>query len=246
MRCGIICCHVQRTTGSELVKVGYYVAVTRIPTGLKRRRGVDVDETTWDISDHVLWIDGPMALTAAYTLSELEVSRASLLSPYTPRLPTTFPTHFYQQSHSLSFCKQYLYGRYAFAGRKVACQSTSFSCFLLILGYDACRRKTSTTLRGKRRVRSIFLRAKPETLTNAVDKKCAIKQCRARIYVCTPQIGIGLILYVRPTSDSEVEEAKGDSSGAMAPPPVPPAKKVRISLRLSLLGVNAHLFLCSS
>lgn len=164
-----------------------------------------------------------------------------------PRLPTTFPTHFYQQSHSLSLCKQqYLNGRYAFAGRKVACQSTSFSCFSLILGYDACRRKTSTTLKGKRRVRSIFLHAKPETLTNAVDKKCAIKQCRARIYVCAPQTGIGLILYVRPTSDSEIEEAKGDSSGAMAPPPVPPAKKVRISFGLSFLGVNAHLFPCSS
>ena len=136
---------------------------------------------------------------------------------------------FLPTSHSLSFCKQqHLYGRYAFAGRKVACQSASFSWFLLILGYDPCRRKTSTTLRGKRRVRSIFLRAKPETLMNAVDKKCAIKQCRARIYVCAPQTGIRLILYVRPTSDSEIEEAKGDSSGAMAPPPVPPAKKVRV------------------
>lgn len=48
-------------------------------------------------------------------------------------------------------------------------------------------------------------------------------------YIClrTPD-GIGLILYVRPTSDSEIEEAKGDSSGAMAPPPVPLAKKVRV------------------
>jgi len=32
-----------------------------------------------------------------------------------------------------------------------------------------------------------------------------------------------------PTSDSETEEAKGDGSGAMAPPPVPPAKKTQRS-----------------
>lgn len=37
-----------------------------------------------------------------------------------------------------------------------------------------------------------------------------------------------LILYVRPTSDSEAEETKGDTSRAMAPPPLPLAKKVRI------------------
>ena len=103
-----------------------------------------------------------------------------------------------------------------------------FGWFLLILGYDTCRRKTSTMLKGKRKVRSKFSYAKPETLTNVIDKKCTIKQCRARIYVCAPQTGIGLILYVRPTSDSEIEEAKGDSSGAMAPPPVPLAKKVRV------------------
>jgi hypothetical protein len=48
------------------------------------------------------------------------------------------------------------------------------------------------------------------------------------VSVCAPETGIGLIVYVRPTSDSEAEEAKGDGSGAMAPPPVPPAKKVRV------------------
>ncbi len=48
------------------------------------------------------------------------------------------------------------------------------------------------------------------------------------VALCAPETGIGLIVYVRPTSDSEAEEAKGDGSGAMAPPPVPPAKKVRI------------------
>jgi hypothetical protein len=185
--CGIICYHVRRITGSELVKVGYYVAVAS-----EYSKGFENEpDGTWDISDHVLLTDGPLQLLTRSV--NLEVSRASLLSPYTPQIPTTFPTHFYQQSHSLSFFKQYLYGRYAFAGRKVACQSTSFSCFLLILGYDACRRKTNTTSRGKRRVRSIFLYAKPETLTNTVDKNCAIKQCRARIYVCAPQTGIGLI-----------------------------------------------------
>jgi hypothetical protein len=61
-----------------------------------------------------------------------------------------------------------------------------------------------------------------------------------------PETGTGLIIYVRPTSDSETEEAKGDSAGAMAPPPVPPAKKVRVQFGLSLLGVNTYLFMCSS
>lgn len=37
-----------------------------------------------------------------------------------------------------------------------------------------------------------------------------------------------LISYVRPTSDSEAEETKGDTSRAMAPPPLPLAKKVSI------------------
>jgi len=37
-----------------------------------------------------------------------------------------------------------------------------------------------------------------------------------------------------PTSDSEIEEAKGDSSGAMAPPPVPPAKKTQRSPRKTM------------
>jgi hypothetical protein len=55
-----------------------------------------------------------------------------------------------------------------------------------------------------------------------------------------------LISYIRPTSDSEEEEAKGDTSGAMAPPPVPPAKKVRDWFGLSLLCANAYLFPCSS
>jgi hypothetical protein len=47
-----------------------------------------------------------------------------------------------------------------------------------------------------------------------------------------------LISYVRPTSDSEEEETKGDTSGVMAPPPVPPAKKVRNWFGLSLLCVQ--------
>ena len=46
-----------------------------------------------------------------------------------------------------------------------------------------------------------------------------------------------LISYIRPTSDSEEEETKIDTSGAMAPPPVPPARKVRNWFGLSLLCV---------
>jgi hypothetical protein len=41
------------------------------------------------------------------------------------------------------------------------------------------------------------------------------------------EAGVVLILCVRPTSDSEAEETKGDTSRAMAPPPLPLAKKVR-------------------
>lgn len=45
-----------------------------------------------------------------------------------------------------------------------------------------------------------------------------------------------LISCVRPTSDSEEEETKGDTSGVMAPPPVP-ARKVSNWFGLSLLCV---------
>ena len=58
-------------------------------------------------------------------------------------------------SHSLPFCKQRLYGSYAFAGRKVAFYSR-YSFGGLCSPNIAYRRKTSTTLRGKARVRSIF------------------------------------------------------------------------------------------
>ena len=51
-----------------------------------------------------------------------------------------------------------------------------------------------------------------------------------------------LILYIRPTSDSEAEETKGDTSRAMAPPPLPLAKKVRNRFGLSLLRMIAYLF----
>lgn len=51
-----------------------------------------------------------------------------------------------------------------------------------------------------------------------------------------------LISYVRPTSDSEAEETKGDTSRAMAPPPLPLAKKVRNWFGLSLLRTIAYLF----
>ena len=44
-----------------------------------------------------------------------------------------------------------------------------------------------------------------------------------------------LISYVRPTSDSDTEETKGDTSRVMAPPPLPLAKKVRNWFGLSLL-----------
>lgn len=50
-----------------------------------------------------------------------------------------------------------------------------------------------------------------------------------------------LISYVRPTSDSEAEESK-DNSRAMAPPPLPLAKKVRNWFGLSLLRTIAYLF----
>ena len=48
--------------------------------------------------------------------------------------------------------------------------------------------------------------------------------------------GLGLSHSVRPTSDSEEEQTKEDTSGVMAPPPVP-AKKVRSWFGLSLLCV---------
>ena len=51
-----------------------------------------------------------------------------------------------------------------------------------------------------------------------------------------------LISYVRPTSDSETEETKGDTSRAMAPPPLPLAKKVSIWFGLSLLCAIAYFF----
>ncbi len=54
--------------------------------------------------------------------------------------------------------------------------------------------------------------------------------------------GVVLISDVRPTTDSEADETKGDTSGAMAPPPLPLARKVSDWFGLSLLCTNAYLF----
>jgi len=62
------------------------------------------------------------------------------------------------------------------------------------------------------------------------------------LFICAADAGVVLISYVRPTSDSEAEETKGDTSRAMAPPPLPLAKKVRNWFGLSLRTI-AYLFL---
>jgi hypothetical protein len=213
-----------------------------VPSRSLERRSFSVFQRQWNVGSQ------PRARACRWTItSRATRGRASVSIVHCPLIPPTPISHFLVLlslllSHSLSFCKQHLYGSYAFAGRKVAFYSP---CLLMPShpSRNIYRRKTGTTLRGKKRVRLNFLRARLGILTKALEKECAIKQCRARINA--PVAGIALITYVRPTSDSEAEETKGDILGAMAPPPVPPAKKVRSWFELSPC-VNAYSSSCLS
>jgi len=76
----------------------------------------------------------------------------------------------------------------------------------------------------------------------SIEEELTYKQCRACICssLCS-RSSVVLISYVRPASDSDAEETK-DTSRAMAPPPLPLAKKVRYWFGLSLLRTIAYLF----
>jgi hypothetical protein len=176
------------------------------------------------------------------TDSRLGVSWAIVhLYPHTSPLPLSLNL---LTSHSLPFCKQHLYGSHAFASRKVAYYfrysiRTSCSSFIIIFTGG----KLVLQTRAQEGFDDSFCVPKLKTLINAICRRGVFQQAMQGMYLFKfVQLRVVLITYVRPTSDSDPEETKGDSSRAMAPPPLPLAKKVRYWFGLSFLRTIAYLF----
>lgn len=88
-------------------------------------------------------------------------------------------------SHSLPFCKQHLYGSYAFASRKVAFYSRySFGESLLI---QYCLQKKNQYYIERQSEGSIdfYSVRRLEALTISAEKECTNKECGARICSCS-------------------------------------------------------------
>jgi hypothetical protein len=144
------------------------------PWGVNRHYSV---RKTLALSKSIQWRAGWHVLRGCHYSNSRPASPLSHLYPLDPASPNLLT------SHSLPFCKQHLYGSYAFAGRKVAYYSR------YSIGVPPHSSPTEEKPVLHREARSGFdrfsQRARLEILTISVEDERANKQCGARIRPCS-------------------------------------------------------------